>query len=284
MYCCGDLTDLVNGNTLLCVLCSDLGESEEQLPVWNIADLFPLPQVENIYCNRSGGCAMGSLGSDVDVSKITYKNIYTWASNQMYMIKSNGGSGSVSNVVLENFIGHGNSYSLDVDQAWASMSTIDGDGVHLRFVIPLQTHVHIERHTNIQKSNIQISNWTGTEEDGSSRGPVKLSCADEAPCTGVDITDFAMWTESGSVQWYSCQSAYTSLEDAPFCLQSGDDTSGSYAATTTTVTTAPTGYEASSMAEDLSAGFGTTASIPIPTWPSSFFPGVAPYSTIAANA
>jgi len=59
---------------------------------------------------------MGSLGADVNVSAITYRNIYTWSSNQMYMIKSNQGSGSVSNVVLENFIGHGNAYSLDIDQ------------------------------------------------------------------------------------------------------------------------------------------------------------------------
>lgn len=29
---------------------------------------------------------MGSLGTDVDVSKITYKNVYTWSSNQMYMV------------------------------------------------------------------------------------------------------------------------------------------------------------------------------------------------------
>lgn len=48
---------------------------------------------------------MGSLSTDVDISDITYRNIYTWSSNQMYMIKSNGGSGSVSDVTLENFIG-----------------------------------------------------------------------------------------------------------------------------------------------------------------------------------
>jgi hypothetical protein len=48
---------------------------------------------------------MGSLGTGVDVSDITYRNIYTWSSNQMYMIKSNGGSGNVENVLLENFIG-----------------------------------------------------------------------------------------------------------------------------------------------------------------------------------
>ena len=61
--------------------------------------------VENIYCNWSGGCAMGSLSTDVDISDITYRNIYTWKSNQMYMIKSNGGSGNVENLLLENFIG-----------------------------------------------------------------------------------------------------------------------------------------------------------------------------------
>lgn len=27
---------------------------------------------------RSGGCAMGSLGEDVDVSNVTYSNVYTW--------------------------------------------------------------------------------------------------------------------------------------------------------------------------------------------------------------
>lgn len=48
---------------------------------------------------------MGSLSTGVNISDITYRNIYTWSSNQMYMIKSNGGSGSISNVLLENFIG-----------------------------------------------------------------------------------------------------------------------------------------------------------------------------------
>lgn len=70
----------------------------EQSPSSNIL-------VESVYCNWSGGCAMGSLGADTNISDITYRNIYTWSSNQMYMIKSNGGSGTVQNVLLENFIG-----------------------------------------------------------------------------------------------------------------------------------------------------------------------------------
>lgn len=182
------------------------------------------------------------------------------------MIKSNGGSGTAANVVLENFIGHSNAYSLDIDQYWSSMETLAGNGVQL--------------------SNIKITNWTGTEADGMERGPVKVMCADGAPCTGIDIEDFAMWTETGDSQWYSCQSAYTKIHRSPamFCFHRQPE-KVSYAATTKTVTTAPTGYEAPYMSEDLTTPtWGTTASIPIPTIPASFFPGVPPISTLAGSA
>lgn len=180
------------------------------------------------------------------------------------MIKSNGGSGTVSNVVLENFIGHSNAYSLDIDQYWSSMSTLAGSGVQL--------------------NNIKINNWTGTEANGLQRGPIKVACADGAPCTGIDITDFNMWTETGSSQWYSCRSAYTTLSrPVPlYCLQGGS-THSKYAATTTTVKTAPTGYAAPTMAADLKDSFGTAASIPVPALPTSYFPGVAPYKKVAGT-
>ncbi|KAJ5225035.1 hypothetical protein N7468_006260 [Penicillium chermesinum] len=144
--------------------------------------------VESIYCNWSGGCAMGSLATGTNISDITYRNIYTWSSNQMYMIKSNGGDGNVDNVVLENFIGHGNAYSLDIDQYWSSQSTSSGDGVQL--------------------NNITIRNWKGTAADGAKRGPIKVACAEGAPCTDITIEDFAIWTEEGDYEWYSCESAY----------------------------------------------------------------------------
>ncbi|KAI5364946.1 Putative glycoside hydrolase, family 28, pectin lyase/virulence factor [Septoria linicola] len=217
--------------------------------------------VENIYCNWSGGCAMGSLGADTDISNITYRNIYTYNSNQEYMIKSNGGSGSVSNVLLENFIGHSNAYSLDIDQYWESMSTISGQGVQL--------------------DNIKVYNWTGTAADGSKRCPVKIMCADGAPCM-IDIEDFRMWTEVGDSQTYSCRSAYT-LEEPSFCLKSGIGEEA-YSPTTITATSAPTGYEAATLPDDLTDSFGTTASIPIPTWPARFFPGVPPITALAVEA
>ncbi|KAE8144223.1 RGase A [Aspergillus avenaceus] len=211
--------------------------------------------VENIYCNWSGGCAMGSLGADTNISDITYRNVYTWKSNQMYMIKSNGGSGTVENVVLENFIGHGNSYSLDIDGAWSSMDTVDGDGVQL--------------------TNITVRNWTGGEENGAERGPVKVVCAEKAPCTEITIEDFAMWTESGDSQSNTCENAFGSGS----CLQEGDGSS-TYS-TAVTDTAAPSGYSATTMAEDLTTAFGTDASIPIPTIPTTFYPGATPYSALA---
>jgi rhamnogalacturonan hydrolase len=213
--------------------------------------------VENIYCNSSGGCAIGSLGADTAISNVLYRNIYTWKSNQMMMIKSNGGSGYVEDVRFENFIGHGNAWNLDIDQYWASMSAAAGDGVKL--------------------TNLTFNNWKGTVANGAQRGPVKVVCADNAPCTDITISDLAMWTETGSKNTYQCRSGYGS----GFCLKAG--TAASYAATTSTQTAAPTGYSAPSMAENLKTAFGTASSIPIPTMPASFYPGVAPVSKLAGQ-
>lgn len=220
--------------------------------------------VENIHCNWSGGSALGSLGAGVDVSAIHYRNIYTASSNQMMMIKSNGGSGLAADLLFENFIGHGNAYSLNIDQYWASMSAVEGDGVAL--------------------NNVTFKNWKGTAANGAQRGPIKIMCADGAPCEDVVLDDFSMWTESGSKQFYSCRSAYGSGTGpvGAACLKSGSG--GSYAASTMTVSAAPSGYTAATMDGDLKSAFGFTVSIPTPTWPSSFYPGVTPVSRLAAGA
>ncbi|EIT81246.1 RGase E [Aspergillus flavus] len=199
-------------------------------------------QIENIYCNWSGGCAMGSLGSGTNVSNIVYRNIYTWNSNQMYMIKSNGGDGEVSNLLFENFIGHGNAYSLDLDSEWSSMDTVDGD-------------------------------------DGESRPPIRVICPEATPCTDITIEDVDLWTEEGDSETYVCKNAFGSGA----CLKSDSSSTATYA-TTNTVTSAPSGYSATTMAADLTSAFGTDASIPIPTIPTSFYPGATPYSALAGSS
>lgn len=179
------------------------------------------------------------------------------------MIKSNGGSGYVDGVLFENFIGHGNAYSLDIDQAWASMDPLPGNGVKLQ--------------------NLTFRDWKGTEANGMQRGPVTISCAEQVPCTDITIDDLAMWTEIGNKQIYSCGSAYG--QGACLRAPKGGSESG-YAVTSSTQTVAPTGYKAAKMADDIeiSTAWGTSNSIPIPTtMPSSFFPNTPPISKLVVN-
>ncbi|KAI9667130.1 MAG: hypothetical protein M1831_001307 [Alyxoria varia] len=218
--------------------------------------------IENIHCNWSGGCALGSLSTGTGISAIHYRNIYTWRSNQMLMIKSNGGSGSVSDATFENFIGHGNAYSLNIDQYWSSQKVGDGDGVKL--------------------SDLKFLNWTGTEANGQQRGPIKVVCADNAPCTSIAMTDINLWTETGDSQWYSCRSAY----GKGYCLRDGSGQNApAYPASTSTVRSAPTGYQAAKMPNDLAThSWGVTKSIPVPAIPTTFFPGATPVSRLAGGA
>ena len=106
-----------------------------------------------------------------------------------------------------------------------------------------------------------------------------MLCANGAPCYDITIENFAMWTESGSKQWYSCESAYGS----GFCLKNSASHS-SYAVTTTTVSSAPAGYSAPTMAADLATAFGTAQSIPIPTIPTSYYPGATQISKLSGSA
>lgn len=158
--------------------------------------------------------------------------------------------------VLTMSLGHGNSYPLDIDGDRSNMSTVEGDGVEL--------------------DNIMIRTWKGTEANGAQRGPIKVKCAGGARCTDITIEDFAMWTEEGDYQKYTCESAYGD----GVCLRDGNDHT-SY--TESTVAAAPSGYSTATMASDLATTFGTDSSIPTPVIPTPFYPGVTPYSALAST-
>lgn len=164
--------------------------------------------------------AMGSLATGIDISDIEYNYVYTHHSNQMYMIKSNGGDGTVKNVALNNFMGHSNAYTLDFDTAWSSMSVADGDG--------------------IEYSNITFSGWTGTCTDGVERGPVKINCPADVPCDDIVVEDFNIWTDEGSEVLYGCQNAY----GTGACLVSGD-ADDTYTTTQTITTVTSSAYSTS---------------------------------------
>ncbi len=177
--------------------------NREQSPASNIL-------VESIFCNWSGGSAMGSLGANTDISNIHYRNIYSQNCNQMYMIKSYGGSGTVKNVKLENFWGHANAYTLDLNAYWTSMTQAAGSGVSYQ--------------------NVTFSNWKGTNSNGAQRGSIQVLCPSAVPCTGITISDVNIWTESGSTEKEICQNAFGTGS----CLRSGS--SGAYTTTATRTT------------------------------------------------
>lgn len=177
----------------------------------------------------------------------------------MFMIKSSGGSGTVENLAFNNFMGHSNAYTLDVDTAWAPMTVTAGDG--------------------ISYSNISFNTWTGTAADGTERGPIKMNCPAAVPCTDITIENFNVWTDtSADTVLYGCQNAYGSGG----CLVAGDASDGAY---TTTQTVASVGdYAYTTMANELATGYDISASIPIPAMPASFYPGKAPISAFLAGS
>lgn len=172
------------------------------------------------------------------------------------MIKSNGGSGYLENAVFNNFMGHTNAYTLDLDSAWSSESVASGDGV--------------------QYSNLTFSHWHGTSEDGAKRPVIRLICPAEVPCTDIDIDAFYIWTESGDYEEYLCENAYGS---GP-CLHTGSATA-TY--TTTATVTTMSDYTYTTMPGELTVGLGLTTSISIPPIPTSFYPGLTPTSALCKN-
>ncbi|TDL16026.1 rhamnogalacturonase-like protein [Rickenella mellea] len=211
--------------------------------------------IERIWCNQSGGSAIGSLSNGINIHDIIYRNIYTNGGNQAFMIKSNGGDGTLRNVLFQNFISRGTAYGLDVNQYWETAAS--GNGVQL--------------------TNITFQNWDGIVVDGVQRPPIQFICATGVPCTGMNLQNVNMWSSTGKAV-NKCQAAYGT---GGSCLKSGSG--GGYAQVTLNVGQ-PSGYSTpQSMPGDLAAGFSPTAAIPIPSIPTSFYPGLPQISPLARN-
>lgn len=130
------------------------------------------------------------------------------------MLKSNGGNGSVYDCQFTNFIGHDNAYSLYIDAYWTDETLAAGDGV-------LYT-------------DLEFEDWTGDCADGEVRPPIMLICPTGAPCDGITISDFSMWTLEGSYEYYKCKNAWGNGD----CLRAGTGHTA-YAESTVTVTATP---------------------------------------------
>lgn len=81
--------------------------------------------IESIYCNLSGGTAIGSLGLNTVIENIQYQNLYMNDADACY-IKSNGGNGTVSSITWENVYLHSSSYPLTINEAWGDDNGAEG--------------------------------------------------------------------------------------------------------------------------------------------------------------
>lgn len=85
--------------------------------------------IENIYCNLSGGTAIGSLLHSTDIHDIYYKHLYLNRADACYL-KTNNGNGTVKNVVWDTVIVHQGPYPLAINEAWGTDRGSEGVLVH----------------------------------------------------------------------------------------------------------------------------------------------------------
>ncbi|RPA95795.1 pectin lyase-like protein [Choiromyces venosus 120613-1] len=151
--------------------------------------------IEEIYCNQSGGMSIGSLNAtSTEIEFIHMRNIYVHQCTQMLMIKTwpggTGASGYVRNSIFENFQAYDTTYALDIDQYWYRVTEPNTGAIEI--------------------SSLQFRNWTGTVNNGVSRGPIVIRGSNVVPLTGITMEDFSMWTENRDVVVLQCNNVYGS--------------------------------------------------------------------------
>ncbi|KAF3018474.1 hypothetical protein E8E14_008772 [Neopestalotiopsis sp. 37M] len=207
--------------------------------------------IENIYCNLSGGTAIGSLGTGTDISDISYKHLYLNRADGCYL-KTNNGDGTVKNIVWDTVIVHGGPYPLTINEAWGADR--GSSGVAIR--------------------NLIFKNWHG-QNSVNSRPVIRLECDPDVPCYDITVEDVALWTWEGDNVVWSCENAYGDGA----CLVATTATKN-LATYTTKVTTGKPYYATSYMPSDLTTGYPTTKSLTIPPVPTTFYPGATPISKL----
>ncbi|KAJ5658402.1 RGase C [Penicillium longicatenatum] len=208
-------------------------------------------RIGSIFCNLSGGTAIGSLGSDTMVQNITYQNLYMNGADACF-IKTNGGNGTVSSISWDTVYVNGSAYPLAIDEAWGDAGT--GIGVQI--------------------SDLSFKDWYGYNSDNS-RPTIRLECDPDVPCYDIILDGVHLWTSDGdSVEW-SCQNAYGSGA----CLKSGSTSLSTYT-TSSIVSTVSSWSLPGTMAGEFTSELSPTASFTIPPLATSFFPGQTPTSTL----
>ena len=143
------------------------------------------------YFSLSSSFPPFSTANNPDMSSIIYCNIYKATSNQIYAIKSNGGCRTVKKCCqFSNFISHSNAETLDLNAFWSSEKVQAG--------------------SRVRYSNLTFNKWKGVCPNGTKRAPMNVICPANVPCTGITISDFAVWTRSGRSVLWKCKNAFGS--------------------------------------------------------------------------
>lgn len=109
------------------------------------------------------------------------------------------------------------------------------------------------------KVDVSFQDWDGAVVNGVQRPPIQFLCDGDTPCSDMTLDNVNLWSETDEAV-NKCESAF----GVGSCLHSDSDTVESYVITTTSISE-PAGYTVPpTLSGDLSAGFATDASIPIP--------------------
>lgn len=84
--------------------------------------------IESIYCNLSGGTAIGSLGLNTSVENIGYHRLYMNQTDAC-CLKTHNGDGYVKNVLRDEVIVNGGPHTLAINAAWGA--DIETTGVEI---------------------------------------------------------------------------------------------------------------------------------------------------------
>jgi len=157
----------------------------------------------------------------------------------------------VTNITFENFRSKASLYGLSVDQYWQNTFTPDTGSVAL--------------------SNLVFKNFTGSVADGARRPPLYLISNDLTFATNVSVSDFSLWTESGSDVVNKINNVFatsSNLNDATDGIETLAVGATPVAYTSIiTITATPTGWvePTSPTWAAASTGYGTDVPIPVYT-------------------
>ncbi|KAJ5614705.1 pectin lyase-like protein [Penicillium herquei] len=157
--------------------------------------------IESIYCNLSGGNAIGSLSTGTDVHDITYRHIYANGADPCY-VKSSGGNGTVKNILWENVIVRDATYPLAINSNWESTEE-SADGVFF--------------------TNFTYRNWHGYNSENA-RPIIRMECPSDTPCTDITFDNVNLWSADSSYASEICWNAYGTGK----CLRTEEDTLSAY--------------------------------------------------------